>query len=620
MQTIRVRNDAELRDAIRQSSDGGTIELADGSYSGSSFSQAGKDYSDSSPLRFVGINEAAVINGSVAIHDSSHIEFENVTFQTQEVIYSGTNALPQHWQIGRNTAVNIANSESIDISNSNFLGYEITQDYYIRGTFNNERFGLGIVTDPQKTAENGIEKGVGGIGLTIRSSGDVNLIGNTFESLYDGINFLNVALSLGQTASDRSDGTVIKANHFSGLQQDAIRGTDHSNTLITQNLFENFEPISHFTNEPRAEPKTHPDAIQYWEDNAAYGVTDLTISENLFYQEDGPLQVIFGHQRGQRAATDTAEISDFTIKDNLIYTGGVHGISLGSVIGTNGSESEITGNTILWNGSASVPQIRLSGWETTSSASSSDLTEAGYTNHIDISGNLLESRLVVRGFEADPTAALSALNAEVSRNGGSQQELTEAHRFVANLYNAIKTGQLDLANLSISAPEKPTSTAAAVPQTPPPEPTPAPEPTDPPNTDAASTIEGTSGRDKLIGTAGHDLIFGGDGGDRILAGAGNDTIDAGTGNDWFVKGGTGSDTFVFNEGDGSLKIVDWEAGVDKMQLTGVLDFANARLNDIEHAGRTTASLIFDTDGDGRMDHRVLIADTSIQDLSASDFL
>ena len=61
-------------------------------------------------------------------------------------------------------------------------------------------------------------------------------------------------------------------------------------------------------------------------------------------------------------------------------------------------------------------------------------------------------------------------------------------------------------------------------------------------------VNGGAGHDRIYAGKGDDVVYGGDGVDRIYASEGNDVIDGGAGNDYlYGGGGTGSDTFVFND-------------------------------------------------------------------------
>ncbi|MEP3264689.1 MAG: CHRD domain-containing protein [Hyphomicrobiales bacterium] len=72
----------------------------------------------------------------------------------------------------------------------------------------------------------------------------------------------------------------------------------------------------------------------------------------------------------------------------------------------------------------------------------------------------------------------------------------------------------------------------------------------------ADNLSGNSGVNVLNGQAGDDTLNGEGGNDTLIGGLGNDTL----------IGGAGADTFIFNEGDGIDTIVDFEAGVDSIDL------------------------------------------------------
>ncbi|MEB3280101.1 MAG: pre-peptidase C-terminal domain-containing protein [Lyngbya sp.] len=81
-------------------------------------------------------------------------------------------------------------------------------------------------------------------------------------------------------------------------------------------------------------------------------------------------------------------------------------------------------------------------------------------------------------------------------------------------------------------------------------------------------IGGKAGNDLLSGDAGDDEIWGDDGDDTIMGVTGNDTL---TGDDF--SGGSGSDLFVFGNGDGTDLITDFDITEDMIGLVeGELTF------------------------------------------------
>ncbi|MEL6353805.1 MAG: hypothetical protein AAFR58_18925, partial [Cyanobacteria bacterium J06627_28] len=82
-----------------------------------------------------------------------------------------------------------------------------------------------------------------------------------------------------------------------------------------------------------------------------------------------------------------------------------------------------------------------------------------------------------------------------------------------------------------------------------------------------------SGNDILSGDDGDDFIWGDDGDDIIMGVTGNDTLVGDNGSN-----GSGSDLFVFGNGDGTDTILDFEVGIDRIVLVdGELMFEDLTL-------------------------------------------
>ena len=143
------------------------------------------------------------------------------------------------------------------------------------------------------------------------------------------------------------------------------------------------------------------------------------------------------------------------------------------------------------------------------------------------------------------------------------------------------------------------------------------------------SLLGGLGNDNFLGAWGEDILFGGDGNDRLGAGSDNDQVFGGNGNDSLIgfegddllndgngadtlNGGSGADTFVLITDGTTDRIVDFEDGIDRIDLQQ--DFA---------------SLIITTLGAGRVQiihggEILLVDDPTRQltaaDLSAADFM
>ena len=88
-------------------------------------------------------------------------------------------------------------------------------------------------------------------------------------------------------------------------------------------------------------------------------------------------------------------------------------------------------------------------------------------------------------------------------------------------------------------------------------------------------IEAGDGDDYLFGEGGSDMMFGGDGNDYLEGSWGRDTMSGGDGDDFIVStagrdlmiGGAGADTFGFESKACRATIVDWEDGIDMIDLS-----------------------------------------------------
>ncbi|NJN88086.1 MAG: hypothetical protein HC881_19565 [Leptolyngbyaceae cyanobacterium SL_7_1] len=96
------------------------------------------------------------------------------------------------------------------------------------------------------------------------------------------------------------------------------------------------------------------------------------------------------------------------------------------------------------------------------------------------------------------------------------------------------------------------------------------------------TLSGLAGNDRLVGLAGNDTLVGGIGNDRLFGGDGNDTLSGnggrdlmlgGSGNDRLTGGGD-RDIFALEVGAGRDLFTDFRDGVDRLGLSGGLEFSD----------------------------------------------
>jgi Ca2+-binding RTX toxin-like protein len=124
-------------------------------------------------------------------------------------------------------------------------------------------------------------------------------------------------------------------------------------------------------------------------------------------------------------------------------------------------------------------------------------------------------------------------------------------------------------------------------------------------TNAANTINGSAFNEWIYGYGGDDKLYGNGGKDRLFGGAGNDVL----------AGGSGSDEFVFATGGGNDLILDFQDGVDIINLAdiqGISSFADLMDNIVQTFDGVEINL-----GNG---DAVTLKGADMAVLSAGDFL
>lgn len=114
---------------------------------------------------------------------------------------------------------------------------------------------------------------------------------------------------------------------------------------------------------------------------------------------------------------------------------------------------------------------------------------------------------------------------------------------------------------------------------------------------AANLLTAGVGNDGLSGMAGNDRLFGQAGNDRLRGGAGNDTL----------SGGQGADSFVFANGDGADRILDFADAQDRIIIeSGAERFAQLRITDLGADARVSFGTVTITLAN--LDHALLTAE------------
>ena len=131
--------------------------------------------------------------------------------------------------------------------------------------------------------------------------------------------------------------------------------------------------------------------------------------------------------------------------------------------------------------------------------------------------------------------------------------------------------------------------------------------------DYDNLVKGTRGNDKLRGTAFDDVLRGRSGDDTLWGYGGDDVLRSKVGNDKFW-GGVGADTFVYTTRSGRDTIMDFETGIDKIDLSewkAIEDYADMKSHARNHGDDLWITAGKDT---------LIIKDFSKGELVSGDFL
>lgn len=126
------------------------------------------------------------------------------------------------------------------------------------------------------------------------------------------------------------------------------------------------------------------------------------------------------------------------------------------------------------------------------------------------------------------------------------------------------------------------------------------------------TIFGGNQADFLIGGRGRDMLFGGAGSDRLTGGAHQDTLEGGAGQDVLI-GSLGIDTFVFNDGFGNDRVMEFNAVREILDFSGHTGVSSLADLDIQEA--PNGAFIFDPSGD-----RIFLVAIAPSEIDADNFL
>lgn len=134
--------------------------------------------------------------------------------------------------------------------------------------------------------------------------------------------------------------------------------------------------------------------------------------------------------------------------------------------------------------------------------------------------------------------------------------------------------------------------------------------------DGNDNLIGGGGADRIFGGAGFDQLSGGGGQDRLHGGGGRDRLFGGAGND-VMTGGNNHDVFIFTDGHGHDRILDFTASFssERIDLSGVSSIQHfVSLKD--SSVQTSRGVRITTDDDSS----ILLVDVQLSSLGDDDFI
>lgn len=379
-----VSNAEQLHAALKAAKGGDTIELKSGVYEGIDI----RDMHFDSAVTITSQNpdDPAVIHNKTYVENSSNLTFDNLEMLHAEPQDGLSNS---SWK----ALFYVTQSSDITLSNSKISG------------------AVAEFTDEDRNLHEGFPFGAG---VRIRSSEDITITGNEITSLFKGVGL------------DDTDNVVISNNHIHKIRVDGVMGTDHTNTLIEENLFENFTPYRVDPDNPSGATDDHSDMIQYWGTNADIGVHDFTIRDNVFLQDKIGTQTIFGRMNlNSTDDSDAISFTNFEISGNLIYNGQPNGITLSDVTSAKVFNNTVLANEIVQDDFRSFPMvnIRYDGERATSSGFDINSSEVQASRDVDVFNNVLsyahEAEVTIRAFSKkvnDRDEVKAALNITEDNN------------------------------------------------------------------------------------------------------------------------------------------------------------------------------------------------------------
>lgn len=376
MTTHLVHTSAELKTAFNAANDGDRIELATGGVF-DDVTLSGRDFGTELVITSEDQTNLTEIAGQIEFLYTSNITIENLEFRQT--------GLPTDGSLG---ALMVRKSSDITLRNLELQGHIPT-----------EAEGL----DPldSNASRGSIITGYGyGTGLRIKGTSNV-----TVENVE--IHDFRIAARL--EGSDNLNITGIDIHDV----REGINLFDLDDSVIEDSHFHDFNPWWFGD----ASVHDHPDMIQYWGVGSDSGIHNLTIQNNLFDQDDGWTQTIYGKMTG---APDGVTAENFQILNNVIINGHQNAIRLHNVDGAVIDNNLLLPNIADTTDNARYPRIIL--------VNSTD---------VDITGNVIP--VMTNGdITADDAGTVASLGLRYDDNALLSRDATDGD-YWSDVYAQLRT-------------------------------------------------------------------------------------------------------------------------------------------------------------------------------------
>lgn len=301
MATIRVSNQNQLNNALRNVDDGDTILLASGNYSKLEMSGSRRndfDFSQTVTIKSENADRPAVIN-RVFLNDASNIKIADVKMDYNGSAPSGT----PNWL--RSNPFTLQNTKNITFD-------DVTFDGHRNGA------GFGMAT-----------------GLYVKQSKGFTMTDSEMTTFHTAIKILN------------SQDTALKGNSVRQMNFDGLQIAGAKGLVIEDNYLGNYR-----SQDPKA---AHKDNIQFYTGQGAGASQDVVIRGNTLDSSDSRHGIFMFNEMYRDGNTSNAvRHKNILIEDNYINSTNVHGITV-----VQAEDVTIRDNTVLHNKGMGFPQIPL---------------------------------------------------------------------------------------------------------------------------------------------------------------------------------------------------------------------------------------------------------------------